>query len=699
MKYTIELISDAQPGTGFGSEIVDDFVPRDKNGHPVLLASHVKGLIRNSLTQILLATGMNPHDVLKRVESVLGAPFKTGSEESQVRLTDAMVSEEVKTLFVNRTALDEYGTALDASLRTDEVIPAGTVFKGEIFSDAPENSFVDAAWKLGLLSIFSIGGSRNRGCGQCVVDLPELSKEDKSLKALLQKWMKADISTPADASGTETLTLDENEPFVPVRLIFHAMSPVCVPETVPGSKTNEISTGFSIPASAVRGMLIRLFQNYGKTFQTNLYECPKFIAWPLQPCVPQDQNDKYGFSETPAAVRVSLTHRAAKFSVKDVRSFEDEAIQPIEKVPDKAPMKAADGVLLYGKGKDGKNTVQLWKASDMPHDLQLHFASDRSLTSDTDERELYSIDSIAAMTWQGLVMLPQSLAEKLIVRLSKKPEVAFGIRRSVQGLGKLEACILKPEDVSEWKMFNTGTGVEPKTVLILQSPVSIPNDLKWTEGEKKSADHLLKKMVERWLIDQKTSVTSDDISNTWGNPSVLFGWNGHEGGLQRAHRVMLPGSVIQFKKVLPAEDLYKLLQAGFIVDTKDVRRGYGAVSVHPGTAEASFQPESSRQELKEVPTQKAVVEDFLQIFNKHKRHLPSPAQISALRERYKKSPREAKIYFEVQMKRNRIWKDWAPIRDELAKLLWPENLNSERQLQCVKGLEMLTDLAITENKN
>lgn len=76
----------------------------------------------------------------------------------------------------------------------------------------------------------------------------------------------------------------------------------------------------------------------------------------------------------PVPIRVSLTHRAAKFSTpgdEHPERFYDEAlaIEPYDRttVADGAPLKASDGVLLRWPHGD----VQLWKHSSMPHVLAI----------------------------------------------------------------------------------------------------------------------------------------------------------------------------------------------------------------------------------------------------------------------------------------------------------------------------------------
>ena len=49
LNYTIVLKSDAEISTGFGSSLLDAIAPRNLKGNFVIPASHVKGLLRQSL--------------------------------------------------------------------------------------------------------------------------------------------------------------------------------------------------------------------------------------------------------------------------------------------------------------------------------------------------------------------------------------------------------------------------------------------------------------------------------------------------------------------------------------------------------------------------------------------------------------------------------------------------------------------------
>ena len=58
-EFTVRLTSDAEPGTGLGGEVVNELVPRDYQGRPSLPATHIKGLMRAELAEIVRARDLD----------------------------------------------------------------------------------------------------------------------------------------------------------------------------------------------------------------------------------------------------------------------------------------------------------------------------------------------------------------------------------------------------------------------------------------------------------------------------------------------------------------------------------------------------------------------------------------------------------------------------------------------------------------
>ena len=229
--------------------------------------------------------------------------------------------------------------------------------------------------------------------------------------------------------------IDLAEKAVVLRLVFRWQSPVCCPE-IP-DKTNVIAANFSIPASAVQGAILTRLNDEAPALATALFGSA-VPAWPLNPCWAACADDEQPppDAELPVPIRVSLTHRAAKFSLPGTspeKQFFDEAvdIEPYDwrQQPDCAPLKASDGVLL--RQHDGR--VLLWKASDMPHTVSAHGV--HGDPGEENGRNLFTIDAMAPMIWQGLAVMPENAADRFVQSLKLDPLIVVGKKAERSGRG------------------------------------------------------------------------------------------------------------------------------------------------------------------------------------------------------------------------------------------------------------------------
>lgn len=715
--YTIRLASDAEPGTGLGGETVNAFAPRNHQGKWVLHASHIKGLMRQALIDLIEALGGDGNGAWNA--ALLDRTFGQRDErragiEAAFRLSDATATSAPATRLVTRTSVDDQtGVAKDTSLRTAESIPAGTVFQGELHSQAEEGSTEDLAWRLALLAIPAIGGNRNRGCGLCVAEIREGAAGESGkaeqrtpgqLVRALDESLRADSSKTADRPVTRTAAASARRQFreksTVLRLRFTAQTPICCPD-IP-DKTNVIRTGFSIPASAVQGAILTRVDREQPELADELYRCRQFRAWPLQPCRHPDDN---GSSNSPlSAVRVSLTHRVAKFSAPagfEPDDFRDEAVEPYDALETVhgAPLKAADGVLL----RDDRG-VLLWKAAEMPHVVTSHGVHNDPFTDNG--RNLFTVDAMAPLIWQGLVVLPQDAADVLLEMLRKNPLVALGKSRTVRGLGRLSATPWEGIP-PEWL---TPPG-QDHPVLVVQSPIRLPQSPNGSTAEEELAD-LARRWAARCGLPAPAVPASENKGfqrpqPAWANLGIRFGWNRHATGRQDAVRVVLPGSLITFDRPLDAEALSSAVSRGFYDPDNDPEdegrtRGFGAVSVHPGRATGFYrysapletQPASMPDEVKLVLQMRRTVRE-------HGGRLPSPSQIRAVQQRLiapgkdeASCKNEALAYLKRQTERTtRIWFTWQAIYRPMTELL-----TTHRAASAARALEILADLANLDHK-
>ena len=749
--YKIRLCKDAEPGTGLGGEIVNDLVPRDVDGLPVLPASHIKGLMRAALREIVkprssdwssflnLAVGQSCSDGL--IDRVFGQEDERRPDaEGRLRFADAEIalakrkkkSEKTLTHTVSRTSLSENGIAKDTSLRTTEAVHKGTIFSGKIHCEFDESTVEGIAWRLALMSITAVGGSRSR-TGQAVAEWIEAPQAEQSPGKLLLELDKAirakQFTNPGELkTGRFSKAPDASNATAIVELLFVADSAICCPETP--DKTNVVSSGFSIPGSTIQGIILHRINRQNPELATELFHADNFRCWPLNPCAnPQDErildvldgHPSGWFDELPNSIRVSLSHRAAKFSTKEkeysTKYFFDPAcrIEPYEwpKNPDNAPLKASDGVILFGDGtqrlhrRDGNIPKRLlWKASHMPRKLSTHGVLDGPKCREntrTDGRNLFSVEAIAPLIWRGQVAVPESIADLLVDDFDAHPHVSVGKARTVRGQGRM---IARRVDTADAAILN---GSDFGTVLVLQSPVQIPSEM---HGElsrhESSSEDILRKMAEDWREHYELPELAK-APNVWANAGIRFGWNrtigfgGRAAGFQNAVPVLMPGSVFTLASQADPMKLRRALLAGFCADPQNGPdpgrlRSFGSLAVHPGTAESLYISEPTKRVMSAQPFRKAME---LVLNLEAKSHLPSPSQIRAVEQRIlagtpveQKSLEDARSYLERQCKRIvRIWHDWESAYGEVTEIL-----TQCSPADAKKALKALADIAVAKQK-
>lgn len=630
LNYTITLKSDAEIATGFGSGLLDAIAPRNLQGNFVIPASHVKGLIRQSLLDVV--------DILseqskKACEKMLGRAGESVGVGGMIAVTEA-VSQKCDSVMVTRTAINKFGTADKGTLRSTEAVPVGTEFKGSVMLDAPAGSGFEVLLKFALLSIMELGGSRSRGCGACIVtiDGENANPGDLLLRAIDASYDLSTVAINVNKGG-------DPQKQVFVRLELETNSPICVPE-LPVVGNNTICSGWSIPASAVQGILLTSINMVNSEVATACFNSPLFRTWPLQP-VPEECRDS-------VPVRASASHKISKLAIGDQYNFCDEILKKYEwkKAPANAPIKSADGVLLLNK----ENKVMLWRSGDMARYLSAHGV----INGESDEgtkRNLFTVQSVAERLFVGFASMPEDAYKLLQDSLNGDNMVLVGKARNVRGNGTLKVseplkefplCLPKIEDGEE-----PSKQVVTKAAFIVQSPVLLPE----TIDRNLSAAEMLKTIVKDsgW----------GDVEECSASVQVLFGWNRTKNGRQKAELVIAPGSVFLLKN--NPENWQDLLLKG-LGGGRD--RGYGAVLPHPGVAQGRYRREEKL--LHEVKSSGGYARVAWNLWSKSKGHLSS-SQISRLLALVSQSVAQARSFLERQRleRGTKFWDAWKPVYKDL----------------------------------
>ena len=215
LRITISLQEDAHLGSGASGAGLNALIARDREGKPVIWASHLEGLLRE---QAMLSDPAGKDAYL-----LFGKP---GGARQLVTFTSLYCRHLPGDLRVWRSAarqsFDNRAPA-DNTLRAVQMVPKGTTFLGE--AEFPEEH--EETLRRYLFQLTSIGQGRATGAGKISVEV-------------------GDLSPPATPFALE-------QGATRLRLVLLAPDPVCVAATaIPG---NLIPTASYLPGRTVLGAI------------------------------------------------------------------------------------------------------------------------------------------------------------------------------------------------------------------------------------------------------------------------------------------------------------------------------------------------------------------------------------------------------------------------------------------------------------
>jgi hypothetical protein len=513
---------------------------------------------------------------------------------------------------------------------------------------------------LGLLCIGSVGSSRRRGAGRCVVQVCEVAvKPGQLLRRLAGELSRRERAAPLPVIGVTssvTARADLGPETTWLRLEFHARDPVCCPDT-PVLESNVLRSGMGIPASAVQGALLTLVSRRDPDLATACLYASGFRAWPLLPLRPHDGPTTDDEHAVP--VRVALSHRMSKLADdKGEFDFKDAAIEPYDwsSAQSGSPLKGTDGVLI-SRANSGP---LLWKSGDMPRVVRAHGVHYQ-------QRNLFTVQSQAPIVFAGLVAMPTRVAAVLREIIDDDSFVSFGKGRTTRGGGNLH---VERFDIEHWLSQKFGGGSEPR-VFVVQSPIAIPDTWKVGKSERVLAD-LVKASGWGHVVDD-VKVEGTVSVGCQAAMAVRFGWTRHGDGRSGARRVIQPGSVFVLDETVQALEAMLRRGIGESVANGDVdgrMAGFGAVLPHPGIATSRFAPKVAAEQLPKRRSSPAATL-ALTLERTAGRSGPSSSQIAALARRDGASRR---TFFDRQLQRAGRNRDvWRRVEQELNKLFAESN--------------------------
>ncbi len=450
-EFILTLTSDAEPGTGLGTELVNDRFPRDTQGRPTLPGSHIKGLLRHQWQRIAPFITLPDADMQMVTDSIFGCTYRNdvhqlAAQATVLRLPDLewQSGPDHEGSLAARTAINEpgsdlAGTALAHSLRVTETIPTGTRFKGTLHWTG-RDARIEPILRLCLLSLEAVGGSRQRGCGRCVIEITNDHKSPASdaRNHNIMSQQHADQINDALAAIKSATSSQQQESADPTRVLpkpdgpctwwrldFTAHEPVLCPEHPEAA--NHIAGGACIPASAVIGAIISgLGTQFGHEAAQALLNSPSFRAGPLRPSGFADTPDSQGLAmAVPLSLTVAKDMDAAQKAQKNLAA--DSLLNPAQRDAIESP-KSLSGSLI--QNKDGLFYLKL---SDLPHLVRAQVGLDESTRGNTVlGPQLFSIDAVGPCCWSGVICLPQDWSDCVNQILQ---QIAFGRRRTAMGGG------------------------------------------------------------------------------------------------------------------------------------------------------------------------------------------------------------------------------------------------------------------------
>jgi CRISPR-associated protein Csx10 len=275
MNLTIITQSYTLCGSGEGTGVIDADVVYDDHGIPYIPARRLKGLLRESATEVCeyLGIGVQIIDELFGANGLKGGKIKiTNCFIPDYRAVDfsihnlrqpfkSILSKNRITAYFTeirqQTAIGKDGTAQEHSLRTYRVIKPNMTFVGEIIIDSLNRSEKGLMF-LSALNLTRMGTRRNRGFGKvkCSVGLNEFSHSADAIEALRNH--SGDEAPQLSIEGRPSAAMPEE----PIDIKVEPRRMFCTVKTLSSvifgrqkGDQNTVSSENHIPNTAMRGII------------------------------------------------------------------------------------------------------------------------------------------------------------------------------------------------------------------------------------------------------------------------------------------------------------------------------------------------------------------------------------------------------------------------------------------------------------
>ncbi len=212
MRITAELLDDAHPGSGSGGGGIDALVARDRNGRPVIWASHLEGALHEA------ARRLRGPDIADDFFGRAGGQQQRAVFTSMYALSAPMSRiwrSAAREAFDNRAPKDD-------TLRVVEHVPKGTKFEGYV--EVPTNDL--PLLRRLVAEIDGLGNGRASGAGRAKLSLAEATVASRVVGSATGRLMLL-LRNLDPLCITATATPDNLIPslaFVPGRAVLGALA-------------------------------------------------------------------------------------------------------------------------------------------------------------------------------------------------------------------------------------------------------------------------------------------------------------------------------------------------------------------------------------------------------------------------------------------------------------------------------------------
>lgn len=257
INYTVKLKTPALTASlGIIGKDIDVVVKVDSKGKPFFNGKHIKGILKERVTQFKLGLGESEEETKKFIDKYFGKEgnYIKDNNFDKIRFSNLVLVDEN-----NYNIDDRYGIKIDRKTRTTvhnslfryEHITAGTEFKGDIEVpdkiDREDLKFILAC----LFHLDTIGGFKSRGIGKVDVFIKERELKYKENEDIIDNIISEILKSNKENSKANlngklkkySYTLSLKEPFI-----------------LTGREIgNYVEVRDSIQGSTVRGAMIEYF--------------------------------------------------------------------------------------------------------------------------------------------------------------------------------------------------------------------------------------------------------------------------------------------------------------------------------------------------------------------------------------------------------------------------------------------------------